>query len=299
MNYFRFLDEFRNFNFPHFFLDKNFYLKKNKTSLGRKGQDIELADDLSLSRVHAHLILTDDDVLTVQDAKSKYGTFLNDYRNENDDRLPSDKETKLNDGDRIIFGRMGSEFTVQQVTLKTVLSMLSAEKKVKLESLFNVLKVKTADTIDSSCSHLTMPAETTVSHKLLQALVRCIPVVTPNYWIGVQDCIANDLPLPKAFDFVPKIKQDAYLTPGTVSLALIPDRKKLFFGKTFIFVSKSQMLMYEDIIKKAGGKVVNLAENKLSTSNCCAKNAIVVQVKSESQSQNEEAISKIHGKFKF
>lgn len=281
------------------FLDKNFYIKKNKTSLGRKGQDIELVDDLSLSRVHAYLILSDGDVLTVQDAKSKYGTFLNEHRNEIDDRLPSDRETKLSDGNRIIFGRMSSEFIVQQVTLKTAISMLSGEKKEKLEILFNALKVKTADTIDSSCSHLTMPAETTVSHKLLQALVRCIPVVTPNYWIGVQESIAKDLPLPKAFDFVPKIKQDAYLTPGSVSLALVPDREKLFLGKTFIFVSKSQLLIYEDIIKKAGGKVVNLAENKLTTSNCCAKSAIVVQVKSESQSQNEAAITKISGKLKF
>lgn len=249
-----------------------------------------------MSRLHANLIL-EDDVLYVQDAKSKYGTFVNGNPENDSNRLAPEVKTILEDGDKIAFGRLGSEFIVQHMKVETVMSVISGERKQKLSAIFKSFNIQTSDTITKTCSHLTMPEQTTVSHKLLQALTMCIPVVTPRYWTAFQDSIAKNAPLPKAIDFAPKIKPDIYITVNTISLAMDPRRKTIFAGKTFIFISKSQSEIFAEIIQNAGGKVLNLAQSKLSTTQCCAKNAIVVQIKSDSQSQNENVIAKINGEL--
>ncbi|CRK92475.1 CLUMA_CG006047, isoform A [Clunio marinus] len=273
--------------------DTVYYIKKPKTSLGRKNCDIEITDDESLSRIHAYFILTNDE-LHLQDAKSKYGTFLNSSWEDDKNRLSHDRSFKLKDGDSVHLGKRQSGWIIHHIKYKTGFSMLDQGKKNKLVGILKELDVYIDENINETCTHLTMPIQTDVSHKLLQALTHCIPVVSPKYWVTLRDCVNNNRPLPKALDYVPKIKETTFVTPETVSLAINESRKKLFFGKTFIFISRSQVKNFEGIIKAGGGKVMSLSQNKMTATQCCAKNAIVISAKDEdTQSVNGTVITKI------
>lgn len=114
-------------------------MKSGKTTIGRKGTQIELENDASLSRIHAYFTL-DGEILKVQDAKSKYGTFLNGKKTDADKLLP-EVEVELKDGDTVLFGKYDNEWTVHKLVYKTAISMLDKEKRDKLEKILAALKV--------------------------------------------------------------------------------------------------------------------------------------------------------------
>jgi hypothetical protein len=276
-------------------LDRIIYIKTGKTSIGRKGCDIEL-NDQSLSRTHANLFLSDG-VLKLEDVGSKYGTFINDKRSD-EDRVQPNQLVELQNGDRVLFGRMENEWIVHYREQKTAFSMLPLERKAKLSPLLQSLNVKVSESFDSTCTHLTMPSQTDVSIKLIEALIACTSIVTPKYWNAVQISVANNQPLPKAIDFTPNVKEEGFVTSESISLAVNENRKKLFAGKTVVFTSSALLKVYEALILKAGGKAVSLSSGKMTTTQCCAKNTIVIHSRGtgNTQSQNESAITKLTGK---
>lgn len=272
--------------------DKLFYIKAPKTSIGRTETNVTLADDNSISRVHAHFFLNDDEDLHIRDAKSKYGTFL---VNAGIATQITDV-TQLKDGDVIRFGKFQNEWIVHQLQHKTAISMV--DKKDKLIQILKTIKVKVSDKVDDTCTHLTIPKKASVSVKLLMALSSCTPVVTPNYWIAFQDCVTKDTVLPKSLNFLPHLEDDLFVTPGTISLAINREREKLFAGKKFVFVAKKQMETCEQLIRNAGGQACCLSQTKMTDKQCCAKHTIVIEPKAEAtQSINEDAIVKIRSEF--
>lgn len=276
------------------FLDKVFFVKSAKTTIGRKGSEIELENDASLSRIHAHFIL-DGDVLKVQDAKSKYGTFINDKKADCD-KLKPEQEIVLEDGDTVLFGKFNNEWTVHKLVFKTAVSMLDREKREKLDKILKALKIPIANQLDESCTHLTMSLQTGVSPKLLQTLTMCIPVVNTKFWVAFQDSYNNNKPLPKCIDYVPKVNEVSIISFDTISLAMNDKRRTVFNGKTFIFMSSAQLDNFEPIIRNGGGKCVSMSKAKVTMVQCCAKNSIVVQRKdSATQSINDETVGKIQG----
>lgn len=202
---------------------------------------------------------------------------------------------ELNDGNVIRFGTFKNDWIVHRLDQNTAISMV--EKKDKLMQILNQIKVKVTNQVDETCTHLTMPPLTSVSEKLLIALSSCVSVVTPNYWLAFKDSIESNTVLPKNIDFLPKIKEDLFITPGTISLAINRERQKLFAGKKFVFVSKKQMEEFQTIVKNGGGEVYCLSQTKMTDKQCCAKNVILIQPKATaSQSYNDVAITKIKGK---
>lgn len=277
----------------NFVSDKIHFLKKDKTSIGRVGCDIVLEGDASISRVHAHLMAKNDELL-LQDAKSKYGTFVTDTNSQQ----VGDQPIKLKNGDTIGFGKLQNNWIVQHIVHKTATSMLAHDTRAKIKKILDNLKVELAENFDSTCSHLTMNPQTMVSHKLLHALALCKPIVTPPFWIAYKESIEHDQALPKSFNFQPQIREDSLGSSNTFSLAPNEARKKLFAGKTFLFLSTSQMNDNVDVVRSAGGKVTSLTQVKVTVKECCAKNSIVVQAKAaETQSQNESHALKIKGKL--
>lgn len=282
------------------------YIKKIKTSIGRLGCDFELTGDESISRKHAFFTLTDDG-LTLEDGvkngvkkeNSKYGTFLNDNGTKSG-KLEL-QPVVLKDGDTIRFGMFANEWVVHQLEQKTAFSSVDTEMKSKVVKILDALKVQHTETFDGSCTHLTMPAQSNVTIKLLQALSSCVPVVTTKFWVELQKSIANDQPLPKCSEYEPKVSEQCFVTPDTISLTMRVERKKLFAGKTFIFVSGSKLKEYQEIIKNAGGKCSSLSQTKLPTRDYCVPNTIMVRDGSDTstQTQKEAAITKLNGELKF
>lgn len=232
-------------------------------------------------------------------ANSKYGTFLND------DGTKSGKLEKqpveLKDGDTIRFGMFANEWVVHQLKQKTSFSSVDPETKSKVVKILEALNVQHTETFDGSCTHLTMPAQSNVTIKLLKALSSCIPVVTSKFWIELQKSVANDQPLPKCHEYDPKVSEQCFVTPDTISLTMRVERKKLFAGKTFIFVSGSKLKEYQEIINNAGGKCSSMSQTKLPTRDYCVPNTILVRDGGDTstQTQKEAAITKLNGELKI
>lgn len=272
------------------------FIKKSKTSLGRLKCDCLITGDDSLSRHHVTFLLTDEG-LKLKDEKSKYGTFLNDDGTKSH-RL-NDQPVALKDGDIILFGMFTSEWIVCQLEFKVALSMLNQREKSKTVKVLDEIKAQQVESFDETCSHLTMSPQTKISIKLLEALSLCTPVVTPNFWVAVQESIKNDKTLPNCNNFLPAVKEELCLTPDSVSLKMLPERKKIFTGKNFIFVASSQFREYQQIIKNAGGKCSSLSQNKLHMREFLAPNIILVraELNSETQTQTQDAVKKLDRKF--
>jgi hypothetical protein len=176
--------------------------------------------------------------------------------------------------------------------------MLDQEKREKLTKILKNLNIPLASNFDHTCTHLTMPMNTSVSHKLLQALTMCKPVVNPKFWVALQEAQVKNKLLPNYLDYLPRVREETFIDPDSVSLAMNEHRRNVFVGKTFIFMSTSQMDTFEEVIKNGGGKCVSVSKSKVTMAQCCAKNAVVIQCKDNAtQSMNDETISKIRGEF--
>lgn len=280
-----------------FVLDRIFYVAGDRPiSVGRSGTDLIIGNDQSISRIHSRLIVKDDE-LRVTDNKSKYGTFLNGQISDSD--KISEQGVIVADGDRILFGKFDSEWTVHHVNFATATSMLAPDKKQKLTAFLNAIQLKVQDDLDDTCTHLTMPNKTEVSHKLLQALASCIPVVTPNFWVTMQSRIKENAVLPKPVHFAPRLKEETLISTKSISLSVNENRKKLFANKTFVFFTTKQNAVYENIIRKAGGSCVAISKNPMTKGQLCGKNVIVVQVREqEPQSQNySQTLTNVTGEY--
>jgi len=94
-------------------------IEKSEFSVGRKGTDIVLSNDDSISRVHANFIL-DKNGLSIQD-KSKYGTRLKSINGQNE-KL-DDKPKALQEGDHICFGILQNVWVVHKEKSQEVASL--------------------------------------------------------------------------------------------------------------------------------------------------------------------------------
>lgn len=75
-----------------------------RLSVGRTGSNDLIIDDVSVSKVHASLVLGNDDALSIADTGSTNGTFIND------ERIAYGKAIRLGDGDRVKFGSVDVVF---------------------------------------------------------------------------------------------------------------------------------------------------------------------------------------------
>lgn len=79
-------------------------LPGGRLAVGRTGSNDLIIDDVSVSKVHAALVLGEDGLLSVADTGSTNGTFINDQR------IAYGKAIRLGEGDRVKFGSVDVVF---------------------------------------------------------------------------------------------------------------------------------------------------------------------------------------------
>ncbi|XP_045497300.1 nibrin [Colias croceus] len=263
-----------------------YVLEDKKIIIGRSvdAQNCNFAvpDDPSLSRKHATLSLSDND-LVLQDAGSKYGTYLND----SSEKLEGDVIHKLSSGDIVKFGKMNCVWKVNKLNFVTCTSTIKGEILQALKINWNKLGVSFKSEWDDSCSHLTMPA-ITLTIKVVLALVQGSSIVTPEFWTKCIEAINNNSTLPSSNDFVPQVVES---TLNKEAVSFLPDekRKLLFCGKKFIFFSKRQLEMYKLVLKKSSAIPLLLSESKMTKTALCEQNVIVIQYNITTTSQESQA----------
>ncbi|XP_012157949.1 nibrin isoform X2 [Ceratitis capitata] len=272
--------------------------EKSKYTVGRVGADLVITDDSSISRTHAFLHITTKqttgdttkEILELEDACSKYGTFHNGSI-EKGASLPKHKRIVLADGDRIRFGVLKSLWTVSNKTPIVAISALPDEMTNQLKQLLPILGGCILPNFEESYNHLTLK-EINVTSKLLHALLDQKPIVTCDYWCNlVQAARRGRRLLPQIASYMPP-------NPHNFDIEYREARKTVFKNLTFVFLHARHFNTYACIVEKAGGTSKHLNVG-LQKSFLIRKDVVVVHYVPSMESQSSQTISTIEDYLKL
>ncbi|XP_074001215.1 nibrin [Numenius arquata] len=246
--------------------------------VGRKNCAILIQDDQSISRSHAVLTVSRPEtppsqslsvpVLTVTDT-SKYGTFVNGSKLDG-------TSVSLQSGDRINFGVFESKFRVEYEPLVVCSSCLDTAQKTALNQAIRQLGGLVANEWTKECTHLVM-VSVKVTVKTICALICGRPIIKPEFFVELIKAIQSRQQLPKHENFYPPIDEPSI---GTEKLDLSEhhERKKIFSGKTFVFLTAKQHKKLGPAVILGGGEAKLMTEGRKDTSFLLSPEVRVVDV---------------------
>ncbi|XP_044015306.1 nibrin [Aphidius gifuensis] len=268
----------------------NFYNIKpgDKFKIGRKGTDIILENDGSISRMHAFIEVKKQDdnstktICLLTDVGSRYGTQI---IGDNTIKLEANKPQELKHNDTIQFGLDQYFFQVEYLPFVVLTSGLSKDDKIQLMEILDKVGGTICNQWTSQCTHLTV-SEAKMTQKLASCLAAGVPIVTIKFWQAVKTSEEQGKPLPNISDYCPEL-DDQLLRPDNVNLLPLSQRKNVFNNLLFIFFLKRQYNIYKEMITLAGGEAIWFNDREISKDELSNKNTILIQF-DQSDSQNED-----------
>ncbi|NXR41058.1 NBN protein, partial [Zosterops hypoxanthus] len=230
--------------------------------VGRKNCSILIQDDQSISRSHAVLTVSRPEtspsqslsvpILTVKDT-SKYGTFVNGSK-------LNGASVSLQPGDRINFGVFESKFRVEYESLVVCSSCLDVAQKNALNQAIQQLGGLVVNEWTRECTHLVM-VSVKVTVKTICALICARPIIKPEFFSELIRAIQSRQQLPNHGSFYPPVDEPSI---GSESLDLSEhhERKKIFSGKTFVFLTAKQHKKLGPAVVLGGGEVKLMTEGR-------------------------------------
>lgn len=268
--------------------------EKLKYSIGRSGADVELQDDICVSRAHAaiHLVKREDGQfkLELEDLGSKYGTFLNKANIDSNTAVEKGRKIPLKQNDLIRFGRLQNIWKVQYMNIQTATSSLSADDSLQVKNDVKALGGKLLEQWSANCTHLTMK-DPSITMKLLHALTEQKLVVTPDYWkalLNVANRVKGHLPKPESYR--PDFGDD------DIDFGCNNKRRSLFKGITFVFLNRKHFDMYSTLVKAVGGACKDL-NSGVQKAFLIKDKVVVIQYTPSTQTQSSQTINTIAGKL--
>ncbi|XP_064363835.1 nibrin isoform X2 [Dromaius novaehollandiae] len=246
--------------------------------VGRKNCAILIQDDQSISRSHAVLTVSHPEtslsqslsvpLLTIKDT-SKYGTFVNGSKLNGTSRT-------LESGDRVNFGVFESKFRVEYESLVVCSSCLDIAGKTALNEAIQQLGGLVMNEWTTECTHLVM-VSVKVTVKTICALICCRPIIKPEFFVELIKAIQSRQQLPAPENFYPPVDEPSI---GTEKLDLSEhhERKKIFSGKTFLFLTAKQHKKLSPAVILGGGEAKLMTEGRKETSLLVAPEVCVVDV---------------------
>ncbi|KFU96220.1 Nibrin, partial [Chaetura pelagica] len=246
--------------------------------VGRKNCAILIQDDQSISRSHAVLTVSRPEttssqslsvpILTVRDT-SKYGTFVNGSK-------LCGSSMSLKSGDRINFGVFESKFRVEYEPLVVCSSCLDVAQKTALNQAIQQLGGLVVNEWTEECTHLVM-VSVKVTVKTICALICGRPIIKPEFFVELIKAIQSRQQLPNHKSFHPPVDEPSI---GTEKLDLSEhhERKKIFSGKTFVFLTAKQHKKLGPAVVLGGGEAKLMTEGRKETSLLASPEVCVVDV---------------------
>ncbi|NXA45407.1 NBN protein, partial [Nothocercus julius] len=246
--------------------------------VGRKNCAILIQDDQSISRSHAVLTVSRPEttlsqslsgsLLTISDT-SKYGTFVNGTKLDGTSRT-------LQSGDRVNFGVFQSKFRVEYESLVVCSSCLDNAGKSALNEAIQQLGGLVANEWTTECTHLVM-VSVKVTVKTICALICGRPIIKPEFFIELIKAIQSRQHLPAPESFYPPVDEPSI---GTEKLDLSEhhERKNIFSGKTFLFLTAKQHKKLSPAVILGGGEAKLMTEGRKETSFLVDPDVCVVDV---------------------
>ncbi|NWW74167.1 NBN protein, partial [Climacteris rufus] len=230
--------------------------------VGRRNCTILIQDDQSISRSHAVLTVSRPEtsssqsvsvpLLTVRDT-SKYGTFVNGLK-------LNGTSVSLQSGDRINFGVFESKFRVEYEPLVVCSSCLDVAQKTALNQAIQKLGGLVVNEWTKECTHLVM-VSVKVTVKTICALICARPIIKPEFFAELIKAIQSRQQLPNHESFYPPVDEPSI---GTEKLDLSErhERKELFSGKTFVFLTAKQHKKLGPAVILGGGVAKLMTEER-------------------------------------
>ncbi|NXN50693.1 NBN protein, partial [Rynchops niger] len=246
--------------------------------VGRKNCAILIQDDQSISRSHAVLRVSRPETtpsqslsvptLTVTDT-SKYGTFVNGSKLDG-------ASVSLQSGDRINFGVFESKFRVEYEPLVVCSSCLDVAQKTALNQAIQQLGGLVVNEWTKECTHLVM-VSVKVTVKTICALICGRPIIKPEFFVELLKAIQSRQQLPNHENFYPPVDEPSI---GTEKLDLSErhERKKIFCGKTFVFLTAKQHKKLGPAVILGGGEAKLMTEGRKETSLLISPEVCIVDV---------------------
>ncbi|NXA78559.1 NBN protein, partial [Thryothorus ludovicianus] len=230
--------------------------------VGRKNCTILIQDDQSISRSHAVLTVSQPEtnssqslsvpVLTVRDT-SKYGTFVNGSK-------LNGASVSLQSGDRINFGVFESKFRVEYEPLVVCSSCLDGDQKNALHQAIQQLGGLVVNEWTKECTHLVM-LSVKVTVKTICALICARPIIKPEFFSELIRAIQSRQQLPNHESFYPPVDEPS-IGSDNLDLSEHHERKKIFSGKTFVFLTAKQHKKLGPAVVLGGGEVKLVTEGR-------------------------------------
>ncbi|XP_042725892.1 nibrin isoform X3 [Lagopus leucura] len=246
--------------------------------VGRKNCAILIQDDQSISRSHAVLTVSQPEtthsqsvsvpVLTIKDT-SKYGTSVNGSK------LSGTSRT-LQSGDRVNFGVFESKFRVEYESLVVCSSCLDVAQKTALNEAIQQLGGLVVNEWTKECTHLIM-ASVKVTVKTICALICGRPIVKPEFFNELMKAVQSRQQLPTPENFYPSVDEPS-IGIDNMDLTGRPERKKIFSGKTFVFLTAKQHKKLGPAVVLGGGEAKLMTEGRKETSLLVSPEVCVVDV---------------------
>uniref|UniRef100_G1NH39 Nibrin n=1 Tax=Meleagris gallopavo TaxID=9103 RepID=G1NH39_MELGA len=246
--------------------------------VGRKNCAILIQDDQSISRSHAVLTVSRPEtthsqsvsvpVLTINDT-SKYGTFVNGSK------LSGTSRT-LQSGDRVNFGVFESKYRVEYESLVVCSSCLDVAQKTALNDVIQQLGGLVVNEWTKECTHLIM-ASVKVTVKTICALICGRPIVKPEFFNELMKAVQSRQQLPTPENFYPSVDEPS-IGIDDMDLSGHPERKKIFSGKTFVFLTAEQHKKLGPAVILGGGEAKLMTEGRKETSLLVSPEVCVVDV---------------------
>lgn len=245
-----------------------YFLPCNKTiTIGRKDVDIVISGDSSVSRKHAtiYICISMTDVnkldahgkVVLTDA-SKFGTYL--VRGQAN-KKKAETGIELQNGDVIEFGVQGSIFKLFHEHFNVAVSTIDDGLKSELQEALVVIGGNMINGWHHDVDYLVVKT-IKLNLKVVKALVTPCHIVTSEFVLNIRDQVLNQLGqvLFEPAKYLPMFDEPT-LSPKTCNFYVDLSRRKIFSGKTFIFLTKKQQEKMGPIIVAAGGEVMLLANN--------------------------------------
>jgi hypothetical protein len=185
---------------------------------------------------------------------SKFGTSLNGTR------LVANSDTLLHDGDRIELGANGSVCRVHWQPFRVALSGASAALAAKVDAL---LRECGAEMVSTDFDLLVMDQVSTMSQKLLLALVAAVDVVRPEFLAQIvadaRAAVDSEPSLPSVTDFAPVLTNadlKRWRDVDGVQLAPVAERRALFRRTLFFFFVQADFDILAAVIERGGGHAI-------------------------------------------
>ncbi|XP_039939468.1 nibrin [Hirundo rustica] len=230
--------------------------------VGRKNCTILIQDDQSISRSHAVLTVSRPEtspsqshsvpILTVRDT-SKYGTFVNGSK-------LNGASVSLQSGDRINFGVFESKFRVEYEPLVVCSSCLDVTQKNALNQAIQQLGGLVVNEWTKECTHLVM-VSVKVTVKTICALICARPIIKPEFFSELIRAIQSRQQLPNHESFYPPVDEPSIVSEN-LDLSERHERKKIFSGKTFVFLTARQHKKLGPAVVLGGGEVKLMTEGR-------------------------------------